>query len=1090
MARFGINVNQVKGVIPSEFKPKGLTAMRPIILNQGLAIVTKMAPPIFAEVATFSDACPNPDRLEKIIEKRNNIVDQANSIAEFLTTIFEALSLASTILGIIITIIKVVKLAKGIVQKIAAFIPISPGAIPSGIGIVGDALNDAVTKADGSPRIVPVKNQIDGLLIPLGIVIAAIATLVAALSGLDGAITDCVNPAPNPGGGENGNNEGDNPTQEVLRGPILTVNIEDPGKNYENGTYDDVKLVGGDGSGARANIKVQDNKVTKVTVINGGSNYSKELFDPKKGFQNPNYLTVPDKRLGKIRFNADELLETVDLKKKIVRKLEKQKVIGEGLLLSVKEIGASSDSGGLATGNLNAGAGGGGTTIDDDSNTTGNVGNLGISNSGGGLDNGTFENVPLTGGSGNGALATIVVSGGGVSQVAVTNGGDDYKKGDALGIPKDIANSNKTGVGVSFSVESVDPTGINGDKTALGPESAVGGVGNLDISSGGQNYVDGNYRDVPLEGGSGEGLTAGLTITNGSVGETVVTNGGDGYKENDTFSIPANYLDFKVFATGESPLNAGAIGQGNEEGALSTNKNALFNTAQVNNDFPAFSAKSVPQSFSSKEGSGATFDLVFSGPNGQATLSEVTVANPGTGYSSGEQITITNTDLKSAGIITAGIVGNQGTGDLTFVVTPNSLAEFSNASTTGGDIDGPLPQGESLPIARNISNGTSGFYPGVDIISEDGGNGGRVDITVDDNGAILSAIVSRGGDNYEDGNVLAVPSNSLGAGSGEALLGVITDLGKNAANDVLSSGGNAIAALAAARAAAIGAGTGAGTGVGAGAGTGVGAGAGTGVGAGIGGGVGAGIGDGGGGDDLAGLGQDALQSSNNNNTLNEGTGNNNTAGQITAGTGGKGVVGVGTGGVDIPIGASNGTGAEIGVANINPSPSPGNVVSTPTGLALESPLSAVEYASREEKLQLVLQGGPLLVEGDDGEIIELPGLLPLSPTLTLIARGAQEAAETENETTYKGFILDIETRVFSPTLTQRRAIAINPSGIVVASTEFSFATAEDVLIEDLKLIIDEQDLRASYANIDLGDQITSTESEVKIPDTPKLVGES
>ena len=112
----------------------------------------------------------------------------------------------------------------------------------------------------------------------------------------------------------------------------------------------------------------------------------------------------------------------------------------------------------------------------------------------------------------------------------------------------------------------------------------------------------------------------------------------------------------------------------------------------------------------------------------------------------------------------------------------------------------------------------------------------------------------------------------------------------------------------------------------------------------------------------------------------------------------------------------------------------------------------------------------------------------LDPTLTTIAAGAQQAAVTDNDSDYKGFILEIEERDFSAKLKQRRAVAINPSGIIQAATEFSFATDEGVLIEDVKLIIDEQDLRADFGDqFDFGEQITSIESQV---DLPTLVGEN
>jgi len=60
------------------------------------------------------------------------------------------------------------------------------------------------------------------------------------------------------------------------------------------------------------------------------------------------------------------------------------------------------------------------------------VATFGTVTAGSGYTNGTYYNVTLTGGSGTGATATIVVSGGGVTSVALTNGGASYVVGDVL----------------------------------------------------------------------------------------------------------------------------------------------------------------------------------------------------------------------------------------------------------------------------------------------------------------------------------------------------------------------------------------------------------------------------------------------------------------------------------------------------------------------------------------------------------------------------------------------------------------------------------------------------------------------------------
>jgi hypothetical protein len=66
---------------------------------------------------------------------------------------------------------------------------------------------------------------------------------------------------------------------------------------------------------------------------------------------------------------------------------------------------------------------------------------------GGSLTAGTYYDVPLTGGSGSGALATIVVSGGYVSTVTITQGGSSYVVGDAIS----AAVTNIGGTGTTFT---------------------------------------------------------------------------------------------------------------------------------------------------------------------------------------------------------------------------------------------------------------------------------------------------------------------------------------------------------------------------------------------------------------------------------------------------------------------------------------------------------------------------------------------------------------------------------------------------------------------------------------------------------------
>jgi len=70
-------------------------------------------------------------------------------------------------------------------------------------------------------------------------------------------------------------------------------------------------------------------------------------------------------------------------------------------------------------------------------------------------------------------------------------------------------------------------------------------------------------------------------------------------------------------------------------------------------------------------------------------------------------------------------------------------------------------------------------------------------------------------------------------------------------------------------------------------------------------------------------------------------------------------------------------------------------------------------------------------------------------------------AETSTlDTIYKGFTFEVVDKYFSPTLNQKIGQAKNKQGIVLLQTEPSFTQDPKVLLEELKLIIDRDNLKA------------------------------
>lgn len=74
----------------------------------------------------------------------------------------------------------------------------------------------------------------------------------------------------------------------------------------------------------------------------------------------------------------------------------------------------------------------------------------------------------------------------------------------------------------------------------------------------------------------------------------------------------------------------------------------------------------------------------------------------------------------------------------------------------------------------------------------------------------------------------------------------------------------------------------------------------------------------------------------------------------------------------------------------------------------------------------------------------------------------EQLNQTENfagSSNYKGFTLEIQEEPFSNTVTRRKAVAKNSQGIVLVQTPLSFTTLEQVLLDQVKFIIDSQNLK-------------------------------
>lgn len=113
------------------------------------------------------------------------------------------------------------------------------------------------------------------------------------------------------------------------------------------------------------------------------------------------------------------------------------------------------------------------------------------------------------------------------------------------------------------------------------------------------------------------------------------------------------------------------------------------------------------------------------------------------------------------------------------------------------------------------------------------------------------------------------------------------------------------------------------------------------------------------------------------------------------------------------------------------------------------------------QISIVLNGILLVLRNID-LVLEKCGKQPKQPgeAINKLIGTAKIAQATNTGTLYKGFSFEIVEKPFTPTLNQKIGQAKNKQGIVLLQTEPSFTNNPQQLIEELKFIIDRDNLKA------------------------------
>lgn len=216
-----------------------------------------------------------------------------------------------------------------------------------------------------------------------------------------------------------------------------------------------------------------------------------------------------------------------------------------------------------------------------------------IVNAGAGYANNTYLGFPAVGGAGTGARASVIVAGGVVTTFTVSGAsslpGVQYTVGDILtvnlpgggtGFQWQVDTVSSSGSGFTFTLPTL-PSPLPMPPVVTTPVSMIDNGLVLvlvdgtqygyavDISPSGQiigetfaigsGYTDGTYSGVPLNGGTGNGATADITISGGFAINATIAAPGTAYSIGDVLTVPAGNIGsgtgFSITITSASAFN-------------------------------------------------------------------------------------------------------------------------------------------------------------------------------------------------------------------------------------------------------------------------------------------------------------------------------------------------------------------------------------------------------------------------------------------------------------------------------------------------------------------------------------------------------
>jgi hypothetical protein len=138
--------------------------------------------------------CPDPQTLQNIINKRNNIVEFLNKFSTFLDTVIFTYTGVSVAFDVALSTITGLKSTKTTASGGVKILPTAPGFVTALLSDLGDLTDNLTYNSLGESKLVKRKQDLDTLAIALNIVSSFVKNVVTTLNSLDVALSLCLQP--------------------------------------------------------------------------------------------------------------------------------------------------------------------------------------------------------------------------------------------------------------------------------------------------------------------------------------------------------------------------------------------------------------------------------------------------------------------------------------------------------------------------------------------------------------------------------------------------------------------------------------------------------------------------------------------------------------------------------------------------------------------------------------------------------------------------------------------------------------------------------------------------------------------------------